>query len=218
MTVDVETVVFLHGLGAGPTSWAAQLTALPAGFEGFTPQLAGLDDETATFSLASSAGELVRELDRRAIGRAHLCGLSLGAMVATQCALDFPDRVASLVLSGGQVHPNPALMKFQGALMRALPERLVTAPGLGKRRMLQVVDAVARTDFRGDLSRIATPTLVMCGLKDRANVPAARQLAEGIPDARLQLDPGAGHEWNTQLPEEFNARLRSFYEGLASRR
>ncbi|RCS62122.1 alpha/beta fold hydrolase [Microbacterium sp. JB110] len=207
-----QTVVFLHGIGAGPQSWDAQLSALPAGMAGVAVQLPGLrDGDTATFSLPAAARAVRDELDKRDAQVAHLCGLSLGAMVATWFALDYPERVASLVISGGQVHPNPVLMGVHGAIMRVLPSRMVTAPGMSKKPLLGVLDTIRRVDFRGELARIAAPTLVLCGSKDRPNLPAARQLAVGIPGAQLQIVPGAGHEWNTQMPDEFSARLGMFY-------
>lgn len=212
-----QTVVFLHGIGQGTESWDAQLAALPAGMTGVAVPLPGLrDGDPAAFSLAAPARSVRDELDRRGVTVAHLCGLSLGAMVATRFALDYPERVASLVLSGGQVHPNPVLMGVQNAIMRVLPARMVTAPGMSKKTLLGVLDTMRTVDFRGELSKIAAPTLVLCGSKDRPNLPAARLLAAGISGAQLQIVPGAGHEWNTQMPDEFSTRLRAFYSQHAA--
>lgn len=212
MATEVQTVVFLHGIGAGPESWDAQIGALPGGFTGVAPRITGLTDaDEQEFSLAAAAAAVQDELDRRGIGRAHLCGLSLGGVVATRFAINYPERVASLVLSGSQVRPNRVLMTLQSVIMRALPARVVSQPGMSKQRLLDVLRAVGATDFRGELIRISAPTLVMCGMKDRPNLPAARELAAGIVGAELQLVPGAGHEWNVHEPDEFNSRLRAFY-------
>lgn len=184
---------------------------------GVAVPLPGLrDGDPAAFSLAAAARSVLDELDRRGVTVAHLRGLSLGAMVATRLALDYPERVASLVLSGGQVHPNPVLMGVQNAIMRVLPARMVTAPGMSKKTLLGVLDTMRTVDLRGELSRIAAPTLVLCGSKDRPNLPAARQLAAGIRGAQLQVVRGAGHEWNTQMPDEFSTRLRAFYSHHAA--
>lgn len=208
----MQTVVFLHGIGAGPDSWNAQIDSLPEGFTGIAPRITGHTDAgNQEFSLASAAADVRDELDRRGIQRAHLCGLSLGGMVATRFAIDCPERVASLVLSGSQVHPNPVLMLVQNAIMRVLPARLVAPPWLSKQRMLTVLRTVGRTDFRAELAQVTAPTLVLCGLKDRPNLSAARELAAGITLAELQLVPGAGHEWNVHQAEEFSTRLNAFY-------
>lgn len=217
MAPQAQTVVFLHGIGAGPDSWNAQIANLPDGFTGIAPHIAGLTDgDEQDFSLTAAAATVRDDLDRRGVERAHLCGLSLGGMVATRFAIDYPERLASLVLSGSQVHPSPALMKVQNAIMRALPAKLVAQPGMSKQRMLSVLRAVADTDFRGELSRITAPTLVLCGEKDRPNIPAAKELAAGIAGAELQLVPDAGHEWNVHQAGEFSRRLIAFYLSQAS--
>lgn len=107
-------------------------------------------------------------------------------------------------------------MGVQNAIMLVLPARMVTAPGMSKKALLGVLDRMRTVDFRGELSRTAAPTLVLCVSKDRPNLPAARQLAAGIPGAQLQVVLGAGHEWNTQMPDEFSTRLRVFYSRHAA--
>lgn len=211
-----EHVVFLHGIGVGPDSWDDQIAALPHGYSGYAPRIAGLtNDDEAAFTLIGAANDVVRDLDRRGIDRAHICGLSLGAMVAVQVAIGYPDRVASLMLAGGQVHPPRALMAIQSAVMRILPARLVAPDGTSKQRVLATLAEVARVDFRPDLARITAPTLVLCGSKDAANLPAARALAAGIPNARLSVIDGGGHELNTHKPREFSTEVVSFLQQFA---
>lgn len=144
--------------------------------------------------------------------QADFCGLSLGAMIAFRTAVDHPSRVRSLILAAGQVKPPRALMTLQNAIMRVLPARLVAPEGVSKARMLAVVDAVAKTDFSGELASITAPTLVLCGSRDRANLPAARAFARGIPRAELHIINGAGHQSNTQTPERFSAALNEFLQ------
>lgn len=202
----VEIVAFLHGLGDGPESWAHQVAALPPGFAGVPLDV--LDD--GGFGLASAAEDVVRALDRRGVERAHLCGLSLGAMIALQTALGHPDRVASLVLAAGQVRPPRLLMAAQLVVMRLLPERVVASGSASKAQMLAVLRAVADTDFSDALASVGVPTLVLCGSRDRANLPAARTLAAGIPGAGSRILEGAGHQANAQAPEAFSEALAAF--------
>lgn len=211
-----STVLFLHGIGAGPESWDEQLRALPTGLTGLAPRIAGSTDDGPPFSLHRACASLVELLDERGVDRAHLCGLSLGAVTATRFAIDHPDRVASLVVSGGQVRPVPALMTLQSAILRLLPARMTVPAGMSKATMLGILGSLSSLDLRAELGSIIAPTLVLCGSRDRPNLAAARALAAGIPDAELQIVPGAGHEWNTQLPAEFSARLEGFLERVVS--
>lgn len=214
MSTGTNVVVFLHGIGATPESWTHQVDNLPTGFTGITPSVPGLGESDPPFSLAASAAEVRAILDEHGVVRAHLCGLSLGAMVVTRFAIDFPDRVASLVLSAGQVRPHPVLMRAQNAVIRLLPERLAAPPGMSKSTMTAVLRTVAVTDFRSELATITASTLVTCGAKDRPNLPAARTLANTIPNAELRIVSDAGHELNTEAPERFSAEVNAFYEGV----
>lgn len=216
MTTDTKTVLFLPGLGAGTDSWDAQLSALPEGFVGLAPDIPGLDRAATpgVFTLAGAALALRDLLDAQGVERAHVCGLSLGAMTATQLALDFPERIASLVLSGSQVRPHPALMAVQRTIVQMLPESTASGMAMTKAQWLGALRVVADADFRGRLASIHTPTLVLCGSRDVANLPAARELAATIPHAELRIVPRAGHPWNVQLPELFSQTIAEFYERL----
>ncbi len=211
-------MVFLHGIGNGPSSWDAQIAALPPGFQGIAPRLRGLrDDEESHFSVRAAAAAVRDELNRRGVNAAHVCGLSLGGMVATRFALEYPERVSSLVLSGSQVRPHPALMLVQRGIFQILPERFVAPEGMSKRGMLRVFRAAGAEDFRAELGQIVVPTLVLCGEQDRPNLSAARQLAREIPAARLRVVPNAGHVWNVAMPQEFSAIVNEFFTQQGAR-
>ncbi|AWE41776.1 MULTISPECIES: alpha/beta hydrolase [unclassified Actinobaculum] len=206
-----RTVVFLHGMGEGPEAWDAQAAALPAGFTGLAlPVFGTRDADMLDFTLSGAVRALVADLDQRGLDVVDVCGLSLGAMVATQFAIDHPQRVRSLVLSGSQTRPNPILMKLQNALIRVAGGQ-IAPEGMSKARLRQIVHELARIDTREAVTTLSAPTLIMCGTRDRPNLPASRLLARLIPGAQLQIVPGAVHVWNTQKPEEFSRRINEFF-------
>ncbi len=211
----VSGIVLLHGLGQGPEAWDAVRARLTGGRDVIAPRVLGLRDADAErFSLAGAEAAVLAAMDAAGFDRAHLVGLSLGAVVATRLAAAHSDRAASLTLSAGQVRPNRAVMRLQRLVLGALPERLASAPGAGKARMLEVLSVVADLDLRPELASIVAPTLVLCGGRDRANLPAARQIASGIRGAELRIVAGAGHEWNVRQPERFAAELERFLPAL----
>jgi pimeloyl-ACP methyl ester carboxylesterase len=76
------------------------------------------------YTLADMAADTVGILDALGIARAHVCGASMGGMIAQHVAVGWPQRVKSVTLmmtsSGARRLPSPSL-KVRGALM-ARPE------------------------------------------------------------------------------------------------
>ena len=65
------------------------------------------------------------------------------------------------------------------------------------------------------LGEIATPTLVIVGEEDVVTPPdLARELAEGIPNARLLVVPRSGHFTTVEAPHTTAGALRDFWETL----
>jgi pimeloyl-ACP methyl ester carboxylesterase len=62
------------------------------------------------------------------------------------------------------------------------------------------------------LSKIAVPTLVIVGEKDRAYLAASNYMARKIPDARQVVIPNAGHAVNFHQPAHFNQTVEAFLE------
>lgn len=200
-------VILLHGLGQGPSSWDAAAAALDR--EVLCPALlAPVPGQPFTYpqlyrAFAGYCGGLE--------GPLHLCGLSLGGIFALQYAAERPDRVGSLVLIAAQYVMPKRLLAFQNLAFRLLPGGAFRGMGLTKGEVLGLTRSMIDLDFREDLGRIACPTLVLCGRRDRANRKAALGLHQGIPGSGLAWVPGAGHEVNAQAPEALAAILTEFW-------
>jgi 3-oxoadipate enol-lactonase len=66
-------------------------------------------------------------------------------------------------------------------------------------------------NFHLETGRISAPTLVLCGDRDRANLPLASTLAKVLPNATLELIPDAGHVANLDNPTTFTSLLAEFF-------
>ena len=200
-----DLVVFVAGAGETAAVWAEQARRLEPTS---TLALAAADLCDGAFAFDRAVEGLHERILASGAARVVLAGLSVGAMIATRYAAARPEQLAGLVLSGGQVRPPRALMALQRAILRALPARAIgLPPGTARSTFLQIIDAAGRVDLTDSLPRIAAPTIVLCGSRDRPNLPAARRLAEGIPDAELRLLPG-GHQLHLDAPDGFHAALR----------
>ncbi len=105
---EVGTVLLLMSMGGDALMWPRRFidSLLAAGFRvvRYDQRGTGLSDwmkewtRERAYSLTDLADDARAILDHLGIARAHVCGLSLGGMVAQELAIAHPGRVASLVL------------------------------------------------------------------------------------------------------------------------
>ena len=204
-------IIFIAGAGQNKTAWEGVAGMLPSGFTPHTFAATDLVPSGTDFSMQSCAQGLNAYMAENNIEQAVLCGLSLGAMICTEFAITYYEKVTALVLCGSQVRPNPLLMLLQNGIMKLLPEKLLgLPPELTKQQLLAILRASASVDFRESVKNINIPTLVVCGAKDKPNLPAANYLAEHIPTATLRIIPNAGHQVNIDNPNELQKVIVDF--------
>jgi pimeloyl-ACP methyl ester carboxylesterase len=132
-------------------------------------------------------------------------------------ALDRRDRVRRLVVCAGFA----SLPRRYRALQAAVGTAASLAPPRARRELGDLEPREIRALFRAgrrfdvsrELGRLTMPALVLVGERDRANASLAAVLARNLPDATLEIVPGAGHVANADAPEAFTALLRAFLDG-----
>jgi pimeloyl-ACP methyl ester carboxylesterase len=233
-------VLLLHGIGGAGTSFDPQLEALSRTHRVLAwdaPGYGAAPDPATAPGMAGYAAAAAEVLT--AAGRAHVVGASWGGVIATRLAAEHPDLVHSLTLAGasrgsGRTRQAAAAMRARpGELAELGPTRFARrrAPNLlsphADQALIDAVsatmarvrlpgygyaaEAMAETDHTDLLARITAPTLVTAGAEDRVTGPAeSHALATGIPGARLEIIPHAGHAANQERPEEFTHTLLEF--------
>jgi len=72
-----------------------------------------------------------------------------------------------------------------------------------------------RPDSTASLGAISVPTLVLVGEHDGPSSPdVVRDWQERIPGSQLVVVVGAGHLSNLEEPQQFNAAVTDFLDGL----
>ena len=233
-------ILFLHGVGSDKTVWRPQLDhfskarrAIAIDYPGYGDSEPRDGDTRDDFARAALA-----VLDALEIERAHICGLSLGGVVALALHALAPERCASLILADSfAVHPDGQAIYQRGVdaslvgSMRALAEArapsLLGASARGDPSLIaEIADTMGRidpaayrqgaaavwlADQRERAAAVAVPTLVIVGSEDAITPPALSEaLARMINRARLVEIPGAGHLANIEAPVEFNRAVDAF--------
>ncbi|WP_049897989.1 alpha/beta fold hydrolase [Halorubrum distributum] len=111
---DGQTVLLLEGLGYGRWMWRWLAEALADDYEVLRPDNRGTGDSDVPegpYSAAEMAADAAAVLDDRGVDAVHVCGASMGGMIAQELALA-DDRVASLTLlctspGGDEAAPTP---------------------------------------------------------------------------------------------------------------
>ena len=201
--------IFVHGSGHKAASWAETISYMPCDGDIMCPDLPSiLEGKEARYEnlYASFAGYC------NAFGEEiHLCGLSLGGMLALNYALDFPQKTKSLVLIGTPHKVPKAAFGFQNMVFRFLPESIFAAMAFDKKDTFALGRSMKNWDFSGRVRQVACPTLILCGKKDGPNMKSAHFLAQNIPNAKLEILEDTGHAVNEENPRALANLLQEFY-------
>lgn len=189
--------------------------------------------------LADDAAGLLDALGTKAV---HFCGLSKGGMVAQMMGVRHPDKVKSLTIADSAAFM-PAKDTWEqriqavtnggmDAVVDATIERWITSEGRDRlpgqvkliRQMILKTpvqgfvacsEAIKSMDMRTTNPRISAPTLVICGEQDTGTTPQqAKEIADAIPNANLELISDAAHLANIEQHEVFNSLLSQFLGNL----
>ncbi len=209
--VPRATLILIHAAGPAGRTWRNNVGPLSEHFTVRTPDLPGFGaNADVGFSFAGAVAQIV-ELARGSRPPVHLCGLSLGAMVAAMAAAEHPDVVDRLVLSGIAVTPaatEPRTIRWYRRAPGFAIRMFTDVPG--RTGWLSLIDEVGGCDLRPVLPRITARTLVVCGKRDRKNLADSRLAAGLIPGARHLEVPHVGHSWPVFTPKPFNAIVDGF--------
>lgn len=168
------------------------------------------------------AQDIENLLDLLGIASCYALGYASGGALAQQLARSQPGRVRGLALVCTFARSAATIREHIQSRLRPELFRLLGAAGVGRlavhtgclrgapadthafvceaiavndgRRIAPIARSLSDFDSRSWLKQITCPALVVAGAADTVTPPrAARELAEGLPDAQLHVIPQAGH-------------------------
>jgi pimeloyl-ACP methyl ester carboxylesterase len=236
----VAQLVFIHGPGAGACSDAYHYQSRH--FPGsVAPDLPGHLEGAPCPDVARYAEWLRGWLWARGLNRdLVLVGYTLGASIALQYGLDYPEEVKGLVVMTVAMRPKvrppgtyelrlramedpraydewlafqrTAMHLVEPVLRERLLERHRQVGPLSQYRDLKVIDAF---DVRDRIATLKPRLLLLRGLKDHGNPPRyEKEIHEAVPGSRYIELADAGHFPPAEVPERFNALVEEFVAGM----
>lgn len=205
----MEKVILIHGSGHKAASWNETVSRLDCRGDVLCPELSSLlmGKEASYPNLCAAFGAYCAQ----AGGPVHLCGLSLGGILALDYTLEHPEAVKTLVLIGTPHKVPKAAFALQNVVFRLLPQSTFASMAFDKKNTFALGNSMRDLDFSGLVSAVQCPTLILCGEKDRANIQSAQFLSQNIKGAQLQLIAQTGHVVNEENPGALAKRLNEFY-------
>lgn len=232
-------LVFLHGVGSDKSVWDFQVKELSnerrvVAFD--YPGYGESDLPENNLSREEIARYIFGALNAFSIEKAHVCGLSMGGVIALEMFAQNSNRIASLILANTFAkHPAGAEMAarsidfVENNSMREFAAQRVDfllAPETPVSIRAEVVETMARiykksygwasravwtADYIDLLPKINVPTLVIGGDLDQPTPPAlSRELAYNIGGAKMVIIQNAAHLSNLDQPRIFNELVENF--------
>ena len=235
-----EPLVLLHGLFGNLSNFEGQIARFRGAYNVVVPILPMFKLPLRKVSLAGLVTHFAALVKHKGWERIHLMGNSLGGHVAILYALDYPERIASLILSGSSG-------LFESAMGNSLPPRknyefmkekvAVTFydPALATKelvdevfatvndrnkglRIIMTAKSAVRHNLAHKLDGIKAPTLLVWGNQDTITPPfVGREFNTLIEDSELHFIDKCAHAPMMERPEEFNEILAGFLERVATR-
>lgn len=201
--------ILIHGSGHKATSWNKTISYMENKEDILCPNLFLIlnNKEASYVNLYSSFAEYCNNVS----GQLDLCGISLGGILALNYALDFPDKVHSLVLIGTPHKVPKIIFSIQNLIFRFLPKSFFESMEFSKKDIFILGNSMKTLNFSNRVQNIRCRTLIVCGEKDSANLKSAYYLSEHIQNSELKIIKNTGHVVNEENPEGLSGILNDYY-------
>lgn len=227
------TLILLHGLFGALSNFEGLLNHFGKKMNVVVPILPIYDLPLKKLSVTGLVDNLSQFITYKGYESVHLLGNSLGGHIALLYALAYPEKVASITLTGSSG-------LFESAMGSTFPKRgdydyirkktedtfydprtatkelvdevfdIVNDRNKGLRVIITAKSAV-RQNLRDKLHMIKAPTLLIWGKQDKVTPPfVAEEFHKLIEHSRLHFIDKCGHAPMMEHPEKFNKILEQF--------
>ena len=214
-----EPLILLHGNGEDGSYFRNQIDyfsdryrviALDTRGHGKSPR------GTKPFTIEQFSCDLYEFMEELEISHAIILGFSDGANIAMKFAMKYPNKVKALILNGGNLNPEGVKRRTQ------IPIEI--GYKIARRFALKSPDAKKNAEMLGlmvnepniepgELSKIAAPTLVICGKSDMIKESHTKEIAENIPNTKLSIIKG-NHFIANKRYVAFNKEVEDFLQAI----
>lgn len=234
-----EPVLLIHGLGSCKEDWQPQISELAKHYQVIALDLRGHGNTSKPrdgYSIRQFTDDVLAFIDALDYSQIHLIGFSLGGMIAQQFAVDYSQRLSSVVvinatpsvvLDNWQIRKmfwmRLLLIKLRGVKYMAkliannnlpAPEQAALREQMEKQfakndkaAYFRSTRALMHWDVRPLLQNISCPLLSISSDMDYTPVSAKQELVDAVPNGSLEVISNARHLLPMEQPEALNKVL-----------
>lgn len=239
-----EPLLLIHGLGNTKELWNSQHT-LSEHFRLIIPELRGHGNSniTSDISIRSFVSDIFALLDFLKIDKVHVCGLSLGGIIAQEMYVRRPSQIKSIILCNSVSYTpyylrsivlflgvSSVIYKTEAENARFFASRCIY--NQQDRRLMKEAEntfAIKKMTYisssQSSLSKnylpflpfIKIPVLVIGSQQDQVTpVQFAFQTHAFLPNSELFILKECGHLSNIEKKKEFNQRILAFLQTVST--
>ena len=232
-----EPLVLVHGLGSRSQDWEYQLEYFSSRYKVLLYDVRGhgqTDKPPGPYSVPLYTQDLAGLMKALNIPAAHICGISMGGMIAFQMAVDYPEMVKTITVVNSRADLVPdtlgerwnvfqRLVIFRLLSMEKIAEmlsqRMFIKPELEDQRLLfverwaknpkpvymKVMKSLVGWTVEDKLGEIACPALVIAADEDYTPVEDKQAIVDKMKNAELVVIEDSRHGHTGGAPRGFQS-------------
>ena len=226
-------LVLLHGIFGGLSNWEGIIPFLPPTCQPIPLELPFFSEEKDLSSVTAVIEYVQSFIDKEGLKSMVLLGNSIGGHIAARLALDNPQSIKGLILTGSSGLFERSFTKIPGArpdrswvrekacevffdsvhVTEKMVDEIMTTINDRKkaRKLLQLAKSAKRDNIADRLKLIQCPTLLIWGKQDLITPPeVAEQFHSLLPNSEIAWIDSCGHAPMMECPKEFTKHLISW--------
>lgn len=215
VTGNGHPLVFIHGVGLESGSWHYQTAYFSKRYQVIAYDIRGhgrseLKEES--YSIDDCVEDLRQLFDHLGVQQACLAGQSMGGNIALSFALDYPDRVNALILTGSNASlVLESVVNSSKAALAKLERSQETDIAMRYKRSIEA--NFTRPDLSGRISEITKPVLIIVGDRDKTTPPYLSEAMHiRIANSQMVVIPNCGHKCQEERADTFNSIISGFLQ------